>query len=243
MEAKKPSEARGSAQLISGWRRSDSSAVPAGAPMHITAVTPHPRRRARVDIFVDGVVAGQISRHTAKKRSLRPGLELTTEQLSELLAEDQRHLALQAAVAMIARRPRSECQVRSALARRKLDGDAISTAIDRLAEAHLLDDAAYAAHYAESRDRTSPRSQRLLRKELIAAGIAYETASVAVSEISNEDAAYRVALSRSRSLERLDESAYRHRLAAYLQRRGFSWEVIRATVERCLRERESGQGV
>lgn len=209
--------------------------------MRITALTPHPRRRGRVDIFVDGVVAGQISRHTAKKRSLRPGLELTPEQLTELVAQDQRHLALDAAVSMIARRPRSERQVRSALARRKLDGDAISATIDRLKEAHLLDDTAYAMHYAESRDRTSPRSQRLLRQELIAAGIAFDAASVAVSEISNQDAAYRVAMSRSRSLERLDESAFKHRLAAYLQRRGFSWDVIRATVERCQRERESGR--
>jgi len=204
--------------------------------MFITALNQHLRRRARLDLFVDGVVVGQISRHTAKKRSLRPGLELTPDQLAELVAEDQRHLALQAALAMIARRPRSERQVRSALRRRKLDDDAITASIERLKGARLLDDEAYAAHYAESRDRTSPRSQRLLRQELVAAGITFDAAEEAVADISNEDAAYRVASGRRRSLKRLEEQAYRNRLSAYLQRRGFGWDVIRATVERCWHE-------
>jgi regulatory protein len=207
--------------------------------MFITALNPHPRRRSRLDLFVDGVVAGQISRYTAKKRSLRPGLELTQEQLAELVAEDQRHLGLQAALAMIARRPRSERQVRIALRRRKIGDDAITASIERLTEARLLDDQAYAAHYAESRDRTSPRSQRLLRQELVAAGITVDAAEGAVADISNEDAAYRVASSRQRGLERLAEQAYRTRLSAFLQRRGFSWELIRKTVDRCWRELES----
>lgn len=206
--------------------------------MTITALAPHARRRSRLDVFVDGILAGQISLHTARKRALRPGLELAPEQLAGLFAEDQRHLALQAAVAMIARRPHSERQVRHALRRRKLDDAAATAAIERLREARLLDDADYARHYADARNRTSPRSQRLLRQELLAAGVDADVATDAVAEISNEDAAYRVAQSRKRALDRLDEKTFRARLGLYLQRRGFSWDVARATVDRCWIERQ-----
>lgn len=206
--------------------------------MFITGLAPHNRRRSRLDLFVDGVIAGQISRQTAKKRALRPGLELTPEQVTDLLAEDQRHLALQAAAAMIARRPRSERQVRQALRRRKLDDEAITSCVERLKDARLLDDEDYARHYTESRDRTSPRSQRLLQQELLVAGVAREVAAAAVAEVSNEDAAYRVAERRRRSLDNLDEGTYRSRLGSYLQRRGFSWDIARSTVDRCWRELE-----
>jgi hypothetical protein len=36
-----------------------------------------------------------------------------------------------------------------------------------------------------------------------------------------------------RSLSRLEFAAFRDRLAGHLQRRGFGWDVIRATVRRC----------
>lgn len=204
--------------------------------MIITALVPHARRRSRLDVFVDGVIAGQVSRHTAKQRSLRTGLELTPEQVSGLLLEDQRYLALQAAAAMLARRPHSEGQVRRALRRRKLEAGAIDASIDRLKEARLLDDQDYARHYADLRNRTSPRSQRLIRQELLAAGVAAEIASDAVDAVSNEDAAYRVAQARHRSLEHLDERTYRQRLGRYLQRRGFSWDTAGHTIERCWQE-------
>jgi regulatory protein len=209
--------------------------------MTITALTPHARRRSRLDVFVDGVLAGQISRHTAKKRALRPGLQIAPEQLAALLAEDQRHLALQAAVAMIARRPHSERQVRQALRRRRFDDNAVTASIEQLRDGRLLDDADYARHYTDSRDRTSPRSQRLLRQELLAAGVTRDVATEAVARISNEDAAYRVAQGRRRALALLDEQTYRTRLGLYLQRRGFSWDVARSTVDRCWRDREGAQ--
>ena len=68
--------------------------------------------------------------------------------------------------------------------------------------------------------------------------MAREVAAAAVAEVSNEDAAYRVAERRRRSLDNLDEGTYRSRLGSYLQRRGFSWDIARSTVDRCWRELE-----
>ncbi|MBI5288290.1 MAG: hypothetical protein HY873_04905, partial [Chloroflexi bacterium] len=80
--------------------------------MIITAIEPHARRKARLDVFVDGVAACEISRATAKQRSLRVGLEVKPEQLDAIVADDRRRQAVDAAGAMLARRPRSEREVR-----------------------------------------------------------------------------------------------------------------------------------
>lgn len=209
--------------------------------MVITAIERNRRRRSRVDIYVNGIVACDISRVTAKKHELRIGSELSEAALAALIAEDRRREATETAVAMLARRPHSEREVRRRLGRRKLETSIIDETVDRLKEAHLLDDAEFARSFAESRARVSPRSQRMLIQELRAAGVAGETAANAVTDVSDEENAYRVALGRLRSLARLDERAFQQRLSGALQRRGFSWEITRRTVARCWSERVAAE--
>ena len=209
--------------------------------MQITAIEPHPRRKSRLDVYVDGVVACEISRATVKQRSLRVGLQMPPEQFDAIVADDRRRQALDIAVTMLARRPRSEREVRQRLKQRKLDAAIADHTIERLRAARLLDDAGYARTYAESRDRTSPRSRRLLVQELRANGVDSAVATDAVGELSDTDAAHRLASSRMRSLARLDQQTFRARLSGLLRRRGFGWDVIRRTVERCWSELELGR--
>ena len=68
-------------------------------------------------------------------------------------------------------------------------------------------------------------------------GVEAAIADEAASAVSDEDAAYRLASRRLRSLAGLEHDVFRNRLGGYLQRRGFGWDVCRTTVERCWRER------
>lgn len=204
--------------------------------MFVTALQPNARRKSRLDVYLDGIVAGEVSKRTARDSGLWPGRELSREQFAAIVAEDQRQIGVEAAVAMLARRPRSERDIRRRLKQRRLDDDVIETTVGRLREAKLLDDAEYARSFAESRGRTSPRSQRLIVQELRAAGVDGALAAAAVAEQSDEDAAYRLAQARMRNLSTLPSDAFRSRLTGLLQRRGFGWDVTRATVERCWRE-------
>ncbi|MBI5288569.1 MAG: RecX family transcriptional regulator, partial [Chloroflexi bacterium] len=155
---------------------------------------------------------------------------------------DRRRQAVDAAVAMLARRPRSEREVRQGLKRRRLDEATIEETVERLRASRLLDDAEYAHSFAESRGRTSPRSRRLLVQELRANGVDAAVAAQAVGEVSDAEAAYRLATGRMRSLSALNEQRFRSRLGGLLQRRGFGWEVTRQTVERCWSEMELRSG-
>lgn len=212
-----------------------------GTTMIITAIERSRRHRGRVDVYVDGDVACELSRALVEARGLRPAAAVTPDQIAALVADDRRRLALDAAVAMLARRPRSEREVRQRLRRRKFEPELVEQTMARLHAANLIDDAEYARAFTESRDRQSPRGGRLIARELRSNGIDAALADRAASAVDDDDAAYRLASRRLRGLAGLDYDAFRSRLGGYLQRRGFGWETCRATVERCWRER--GEGV
>ncbi len=209
--------------------------------MIITAVERSRRHRGRVDVYVDGDVACELARTLAETRGLRPGASITPEQIAALIADDRRRRALDAAVAMLARRPRSEREVRQRLRQRKFEPELVDATVARLFDTKLLDDAEYARSWTESRDRQSPRGSRLIARELRANGVEAAIADDAASAVSDEDAAYRLAARRLRSLAGLERDVFRNRLGGYLQRRGFGWDTCRSTVERCWRERGEGE--
>jgi regulatory protein len=202
----------------------------------ITAIERTPRRRARVTLYIDGTEPVEIARATAKQRDLRPGATIDQLTLDALVAADRKRLALDAAAALLARRPRSEREIRRRLAMRKFEPTLIDETIERLRALKLVDDAEFARSWTDARDRTAPRGKRLLVQELRGFGVDVQLARSAVEEISDTDAAYRLASRRARALTGLDVRAFRDRLGGYLVRRGFGWDVARATVDRCWSE-------
>ncbi len=204
--------------------------------MIITAINPKPHRRNRVDVYVDGELAFDLARDTVSKRELRPGRPIDRAEIDAIVAADARRSALDTAAAMLAHRPRSEREIRRRLAQRKCDPVLIDETVERLRGMKLIDDAEFARAWAESRDRSSPRGRRLIAGELRAYGVTAAVADEAAATVSEADAAYRVAAKRMRSLTGADYRAFRDRLGSHLQRRGFAWDVVRSTVERCWSE-------
>ena len=209
--------------------------------MIITAVESTRKRRGRVDVYVDGVVAFDVARATAAARGLRPGVGIDGVEIETIVASDRRRAALETAAAMLARRPHSEREVRRRLALRQFEAGLIDETVARLRDLRLLDDAEFARAWTESRDRSSPRGRRLIVQELRTAGVAAPTAVEAASAVSEDEAAYRVAEKKSRALASCEYRAFRDKLGSHLQRRGFGWDVARATVERCWRDLEHGR--
>lgn len=210
--------------------------------MIITAVEPTRKRHGSVDVYVDGVAAFDVARATAASRGLRPGAAIDEAQIEAIVAADRRRAALEMAAAMLARRPRSEREVRRRLTQRRFDATVVDATVVRLRALKLLDDAEFARAWTEARDRSSPRGRRLIVQELRAAGVAAPTAVEAASAVSEDEAAYRVAEKKLRALASCDYRAFRDKLGAHLQRRGFGWGTARSTVERCWRETQGAAG-
>jgi SOS response regulatory protein OraA/RecX len=78
-------------------------------------------------------------------------------------------------------------------------------------------------------------------QELRSAGVAQELGVAAVEEQDDAEVAYTLAKSKMRFVDQGEWERVRAKLSGLLQRRGFSWAVTRAAIDRCWREMESSR--
>lgn len=69
-------------------------------------------------------------------------------------------------------------------------------------------------------------------------GVSAETIDEVVDDLDDQSSAYRAGTKKARALRTLDYSDFREKLGAFLQRRGFSYDIIGTIVERLWGERE-----
>jgi SOS response regulatory protein OraA/RecX len=93
------------------------------------------------------------------------------ERRTEKSAVDDPEIVLAAAARFLEARPRSIAEVRRQLTRAGYRAELVDGAIGRLTELGMLDDAAFAAQWVESRDRAHPRGEHALIIELRQKGI------------------------------------------------------------------------
>jgi len=162
---------------------------------------------------------------------------------------DDPDVVLNAAARFLEVRSRSVDEVRRHLAQAGYQPELVTAAVVRLTALGLLDDAAFARMWVESRDRARPRSETALRRELALKGIGRELAAEVLDERrrggageEGEDgegpdmvAAERLLRKRSSALARIAQPRERRQKAyALLARNGFDPEVCREATNRFL---------
>jgi regulatory protein len=209
--------------------------------MRITSIQRLPRTRA-YEVRIDHALIFTLSPDVLAPAGLRPGQEITAEQIQALEGAEARHKAMSAALRLLAYGPRSEKEMRDNLRRRKTPDAVAAETMDRLRSLRLLDDADFAVSYVEAKDRTSPRSRRMLAAELAAKGVPRRTRDASLEAVNEADAAYRAAAKKARALTSLPHADFQRRLGDYLLRRGFGYEVARATVRHHWEELHAARG-
>jgi regulatory protein len=190
----------------------------------------------RVSIFVDGAFAFALPVIVAVQRSLQRGVELSAEAVEELAGIAEAEKATEAALTFVSYRPRSEREVRDRLRRRQFAPAAIEYAVEKLRGWRYLDDRAFAAYWVENRIEHAPRGRRSLKEELRSKGVDREVAGEVIDQsgLDEQSDALEIARKRLRSLSGLDEQTQRRRLAAFLARRGYGWDVVKPVLEQLL---------
>ncbi|HEX6674099.1 MAG TPA: regulatory protein RecX [Actinomycetes bacterium] len=140
--------------------------------------------------------------------------------------------AKDAALRLLEVRARSRGELEQRLARRGFDEEVVAAALDRLADAGLVDDAAFAVAYAESRSARGADARVIaseLRDRGVASGLAEQVTDAVVPAEEQAERCRQVAVARLARLQDLAPEVRFRRLAGYLERRGYPAEVI-ATV-------------
>ena len=120
-----------------------------------------------------------------------------------------------------------------------IPADVAATVLDRFTAVGLVDDAALAAGYAESRHRTLGLSRSALRQKLRERGVAPETAEAAVSHIdleAEESAALALARRKLAMMKHVDPPTRARRLLAMLARKGYSASISHQVVRSLVTE-------
>ena len=204
----------------------------------ITAITAQKRDKKRVNIFFDGEFAFGISRIVAAW--LQVGQNLTDEQISKLISEDQDEIAYQRAIKLITYRDRSIAEIRQSLHQKQIPEEIIENVINRLGENGLLDDKRFANLWIENRNEFRPRSHRMLTLELQKKGISEDIISqVLENTTADEELAHKAAQKQIRRYMTLEWQDFRRKLGSFLARRGFSYETVDLTVHQIWAEYRS----
>ncbi len=202
-------------------------------PGTVTAIQAQVRDPERVSVFIDGTFALGIARDVADAFGLHKDQVLDEALLADLIARNLLHKATSTALNLLAYRSRSEGEIRRKLQQGGYPEATADLVLDKLRGWHYVDDEDFARRWIENRSAHRPRGARLLAQELKAKGVPSAITAEALEEAELDEASDALALARQRSrqLRDLDPQVRERRLTGFLARRGYSFDVIRATLE------------
>ena len=138
---------------------------------------------------------------------------------------------------------RSRKELADRLARKDVPDDLARSLLDRFTEVGLIDDAAFARQWVESRHRSRGLAPRALAQELRRKGVNDEAASAALEQIDDDHqrvAARALVDKKLRSMRGLDPQVATRRLAGLLARKGYPAGLAFAVVREALGDLDEG---
>ena len=195
------------------------------------------RRPGSVVIMIDGARFASLPDKRVAELGLRQGIEIRDATLARVEAAVDAENAYQRAVRLLASRPRASYEMLRRLRAAGHNPSAAAEAVGRLAVRGLLDDAAFARHFARTRSARGHGPGRLLR-DLLMRGVDRRMAEVAIAEVQEAEGtdprvqAEQLAVKRSAQLGRLAPEVKLRRIVGFLARRGFAGAEVVAMVRR-----------
>ena len=209
----------------------------------ITDIQAQKRNRNRVNIYLGGQYAFSLDRMAAGW--LTVGRALSDEDISRLQEKDEFETALNRAFHFLSFRARSQQEMQTYLHKKGYESALIERVIIRLKEEKLVNDLDFAQNWLDNRQRFRPRSQSLMNLELRQKGVAESEIEQALQSSNLDD--LELAMDAGRKLSRryqlLDKPEYYRKLGAALQRRGFSYGVVRECLPILWKEKSEPSGV
>jgi regulatory protein len=208
------------------------------AASRITALDPDPRRPEAVRVEIDGIRFGAVPRELVSSEELRVGRELDAELQERLEAAADIEAAYRTVLRSLEIRSFARGDLTRRLVRKGHPRPAVEAAVERAAGLGLLDDAAFAQRYVQTRAARGRGPSRLTR-DLLAMGVERSVIDRAVAAEWPEGSdrstmPLALATKRAAQLGSLPRQVKRRRVVAYLARRGFSGREISELVDRVL---------
>jgi regulatory protein len=201
----------------------------------ISGIVPAPRPPGRFAVLVDGKEQAVLSLEAIERLGLVVGRSLAGLEDSIALEAARLH-SYDRALNMLAFRARSSSELTRSLVRKGEEKAHVAWAIERLQEQGLLDDAAFARAFTRAKVVGGKQSRRRVQQDLARKGVSRTVADEAIDGVFEEEAVDQrviveeAARKKLRALAGLDPAVQRRRLYAFLARRGYDLDDIRAAI-------------
>ena len=202
----------------------------------ISAIVPAPRHPGRFEVLVEGKSVALLSLQAIEEMRLAVGRPITGLE-DRIALEAARLKVYDRALNMLAFRARSSAELARSLVRKGEEKPHVDWAVQRLQENGLLDDAAFAESYTRSKALGAQQSRRRVQQDLARKGVARSVSDAAIETVFEEEGVDQreivaeAARKKLRSLRALEPQVRRRRLYAFLARRGYDADDIRAAME------------
>lgn len=195
--------------------------------MEITAI--EPRRKRLSQLYLDGEAAVKVDTETLLKAGWKPGMEISDEDLHQLLQESEARRAKEKALYLLEYRSHSKKELADKISR-TTSREAAEAAVDKMEELGLVNDEDYGRQMAENLLQKKGYGLRRARQELLQKGIDRELIEELLEELASDpEEKLREIVERKYQNQLDDEKGYRRTVAA-LQRLGYGWEDIKTVL-------------
>jgi regulatory protein len=196
--------------------------------MNITAIKQQVKRPGRFSIFVDEKYAFSLSEGALLEQGIRIGQEVSVSQLQAYKDASQLDKAYNLTLAYVARRARSEWELRDYFRRKDIDEDAGEQIMGRLKNFGYVNDESFARSWVDNRRLLKPMSRRRLRLELKQKHVADDIIARVLEEDETSDRdTLRLLVDKKRKQTRYQDEM---KLMQYLVRQGYSYDDVKSVL-------------
>ncbi len=192
----------------------------------ITRLAFQQKNRQRVNVFLDGVYAFALPDTEAAR--LKVGQHLSDDDISQLRHVDDEARAFDRSARLLATRPRSQAEIEAHLQQAGFAPETIAHTVARLQAQGYVDDAVFVQWWIDNRSRFNPRSQAVLRQELLQKGVQRSLIEDALAPLDATEQAMAAARPRAERWRLLPQPEFLKKMIGFLQRRGFDYATSRS---------------
>lgn len=194
-------------------------------PAKVTAIKQQIKRAGRYSIFVGGKYAFSLSENALLDQKIYVGQDVTPEQLEAYKDTSKFDKAYGNTLAYVARRLRSEWELREYFRRKEIDEDAGEQILARLRGFGYVSDLQFARSWVDNRRAIKPVSRRRLSQELRQKHVPDDVVRQVLEDDETTDRqTLRQLVDKKRGQSRYQDAT---KLMQYLARQGYNYDDIK----------------
>lgn len=205
--------------------------------MKITSIEPQ-KNKNRVNVYVDNLFSIGIEDELRYKYKLEVGMEVDDNFIKDVLKAEEQNKVTSHALNLLSYRQRSEKEIYLALKRKGFEENYIRYSINYCMENNYLNDKDFAISFINDKLNLNKLGPERIRYELILKGISKDIIDDLL--IIDFDEQYKTAMELAQkklpSYRKDDSNAIYRKLSGFLQRKGYSYDVISKVMRQVLKD-------